>query len=336
MSERRVGVVDVPITGVDDDDLGLGKYAEALGQFILRCDTPMTVGIQGDWGAGKTSLMNLIQGWLGSNAPDGRIPTFTLNTWQYAQLCDGDVLALMVLKALHSKIAGADEGLTKVWGQMASVFKRLKGVQALGMGIEMADPNELPDLGELKLAFARSVQARVASDEVGDRIVVFIDDLDRVLPERAVEILEAMKNFVDVPGCVFVLACDYAVVTKGLRKKFDVGVEDLGGRSFFDKIIQVPFRMPVYRYQVDRYVTAMLERIDWPFDEAEVGEYQALLQHSVGFNPRTLKRLCNTLLLLRMVAGEQADVDGYEEHRAMILFGLVQQIRTSVRVIRSA
>lgn len=326
MEQPTVGVVDVPIRHSDHDALGLSRYAEALGQFILVCDTPMTVGIQGDWGAGKTSLMNLIEGWLAAQTVKPPPPTLMLNTWQYAQLAAGDTLALVVLRALHEKVAGADQGLAKVWGRLAKAFDRVKGFQVAGVGVETKDDTTLPDLAELKSTFAAIVAARLQEAGAGhDRLVVFIDDLDRILPERAVEILEALKNFVDVPGCIFVLACDYAVVTKGLKKKFNVGEEDLGGRSFFDKIIQVPFRMPVYRYDVERYVRAMLGHIGWRIWKNDVGAYQRLLEHSVGFNPRGLKRLCNTLLLLRMVAEGTDETRSLvaSDHRLILLFGLV-------------
>ncbi|MBM4321547.1 MAG: hypothetical protein FJ125_16795 [Deltaproteobacteria bacterium] len=155
----------------------------------------------------------------------------------------------------------------------------------------------------------------------------FVDDLDRVLPERAVEILEALKNFVDVPGCVFVIACDYEVVRKGLKVKFHVGEDELQGRSFFDKIIQVPFRMPVHSYDVAAYVAQMLRRIGWSFEDADLADYRAFLEHSVGFNPRSIKRLCNTLLLLKAVASgdpdERTRILLEDRGRLKILFGLV-------------
>src|SRR5690606_33625849 len=73
-----------------------------------------------------------------------------------------------------------------------------------------------------------------------DRFIVFIDDVDRLVPERAVDLLEAMKVFLDLEFCVFVLACDYQVVSRGLRSKFGADSSDLKGRHFFDKIIQLP------------------------------------------------------------------------------------------------
>ncbi len=52
------------------------------------------------------------------------------------------------------------------------------------------------------------------------RLVVFVDDLDRCLPEKAVEVLEAIKLFVDAPGCVFVLGLDQAVIARGIEIKY--------------------------------------------------------------------------------------------------------------------
>ncbi len=49
----------------------------------------------------------------------------------------------------------------------------------------------------------------------GRRLVIFVDDLDRIRPSVALELLEAIKNFIDVPGCVFVMTLDYEVVQAG-------------------------------------------------------------------------------------------------------------------------
>lgn len=61
--EKTLGVRDVPIEA-GGDLLKLDRYARSLAQFILRCETPITVGIQGDWGSGKSSLMNLVRSLL--------------------------------------------------------------------------------------------------------------------------------------------------------------------------------------------------------------------------------------------------------------------------------
>jgi tRNA A37 threonylcarbamoyladenosine biosynthesis protein TsaE len=55
-----LGLRDIPLEKDEDEALGFCHYAEALSEFILECETPLTIALQGDWGSGKTSLMNLI------------------------------------------------------------------------------------------------------------------------------------------------------------------------------------------------------------------------------------------------------------------------------------
>ena len=90
-----------------------------------------------------------------------------------------------------------------------------------------------------------------------DRIVFFIDDLDRIAPYRAVELMEIMKNFLDCKKCIFVLAIDYDVVVRGVNDKFGE-TQESKARSFFEKIIQLPFMVPVNYYNVEHYVKNLL------------------------------------------------------------------------------
>jgi len=58
------GFTDRPASCIDDDAFGVEKYISGLSEFIKECNTPMTIAIQGDWGSGKTSMMNMIKGQL--------------------------------------------------------------------------------------------------------------------------------------------------------------------------------------------------------------------------------------------------------------------------------
>jgi len=332
MSSAVRGVQDLPVDKTTEDTLGMGIYAQALANFIRQCDTPMVVGIQGDWGSGKTSLMKMVDSLLHDAEPD--LVSVQLNTWQYAQIETPSDIAPFILMGLFRKLG--DNGASGVSAAgLWDAFRRFAKIRKVGIvglvEIEMAgskgpsapvDPTF--EIETLKERFKDAVRQRLEKANAS-RAVIFIDDLDRLLPERAVEVLEVMKNFVDVHGCVFVIACDYEVVRKGLRAKFNVGEEDLQGRSFFDKIIQVPFRMPIYRYDVLQFIRKLLERMDWKFEERDLEAYQEMLEHSIGFNPRGIKRLCNTLLLLRNVIDLRPDDRMFPKDPRFLklLFGLV-------------
>ena len=161
-----------------------------------------------------------------------------------------------------------------------------------------------------------------------DRIVVFIDDLDRLIPIKAVELLEVFKLFLDIPGCVYVLACDYKVVSQGLKAKFGVGSGELKGKSFFDKIIQLPFNMPVGRYDAKKYIEKLLNKVEFKYEPKDIDKYEKMISSSIGFNPRSIKRLFNSMLLQKLVAQKdnlfESEDDGPRtSQKERVLFGIL-------------
>ncbi len=115
-------------------------------------------------------------------------------------------------------------------------------------------------------------------------------------------VLELLKNIFDLPHCVFVVAIDYQVVVKGLKDKFGEPTEknEWEFRAFFDKIIQLPFMMPMTRYRLDDYLQDLLEGVKY-FSKSQIrqlGFFQPLTRMTIGYNPRSLKRLVNSLSLI--------------------------------------
>lgn len=320
MTSMIAGLKDVPIDSFDDESLGLREYADALTKFVKECDTPMTIALQGDWGSGKTSLMNLLKHGLSS---DNSIKTIWFNTWQYSSFQMADTLALSMLSSFVDEVAqGEDKSTIKktlnLVGRLAlkgatlaagTVIGDREGLQDIvdTFGSEQASPAQ--GLKKLKDQLETSVELR--SDV--ERFVIFIDDLDRLIPLRAVELLEVLKLFLDIKKCVYILACDYQVIVQGLKSKFGVGESELKGKSFFDKIIQVPFNMPLTQYRVEQYFQNLLDRIKVKWEPQDLDEYIRLVNHSVGFNPRSMKRLFNSLLLLHLVADQKDVLNGVKE-----------------------
>nr|WP_237149917.1 P-loop NTPase fold protein [Pseudomonas otitidis] len=142
-----------------------------------------------------------------------------------------------------------------------------------------------------------------------ERIVIFVDDLDRIHPETAVEVLDVLKNVFDIEHCISVLAIDYDVVIKGLRKKF--GEQEKNQREFrqyFDKIIQIPFSMPTSAYR--NSIPAMLENLlevilprvaDAQNREALIEDVSQVALLATDGVPRSIKRIVNTVSLLSII-----------------------------------
>ena len=326
LSISEIGFTD---EAASEDKFGIINYIGGLANFVAVCSTPLTISIQGSWGTGKTSIMNLVKKEL----PEDVFPVW-FNTWQFSQFNMSEQLPVSLLSNLVSAFGLKDEDLTtmqeiiKGLGYVYSVSKGL-GLMAIGtfcgsaaadaMGevvqktesrINKDNSNIDPALSIKKLReeFVKCVNKALETNKKR-RIVIFIDDLDRLNPGKAVELLEVLKLFLDCKNCVFVLAIDYDVVCRGVKEKYGEDMADEKGRSFFDKIIQVPFKMPVARYKIEEYVKDCFKQIDIGVNnEEEVKVYVDLIKYSIGTNPRSMKRLFNAFqLLIEIVRQEGAD-----------------------------
>ncbi len=327
-----LGFSDLPVVNKEDDIFEVSNYVNALSAFIKECTTPMTIAIQGTWGAGKTSLMNLIREELGNS-----VDSIWFNTWQYSQFNMEDELTLTLLSSLSEALEPEQSQRENIGKSILSLASRT----ALKIGVSTASHFLGEEVGEalqdagseaksiitknkeqdlspvqavkvLKKQFQEAVLNKIGKTSK-DRLVFFIDDLDRLNPGKAVEVLEILKLFLDCDKCVFVLAIDYSVVSQGLRVKYGDSIDDSKGRSFFDKIIQVPFKMPTAQYNLKNYVGKFLESIDIKNpSEQMLSNYSQLIEYSIGSNPRAMKRIFNAYLLLSKVTkikGEQSDWD---------------------------
>ena len=96
-TKDMIGNTDTPISSFGMDEFQIEPYITGVAEFIEECETPMTIAVQGDWGCGKTSMMNMIQDYLGKR---GTIIKIWFNTWQFSQFNMDDQLAVTFLKYL--------------------------------------------------------------------------------------------------------------------------------------------------------------------------------------------------------------------------------------------
>ena len=301
-----LGNTDRPINSIANDTFGISSYVDGLCSFIVNCDTPMTVSIQGDWGSGKTSMMNMIKEKISNS-----VCPIWFNTWQFSQFKMQDELSASLLYSLLSELDYSQDNIKKIFGFLSGAARIATGVltEKVAGGylageitdkMTANDYDSAQEIKNLKSKFQEAINEKIRKENK-DRVVIFVDDLDRLQPEKAVELLEVLKVFLDCENCVYVLAVDYEVVTQGIKKKFGDTVGEQKGKSFFDKIIQLPFKMPVQQYDISKYVSDMLIKMNIEADEKAVADYVALISLSVGCNPRSMKRLFNTYLLLDII-----------------------------------
>ena len=365
MMAKTASVPDVPVftegnekfVAEEHDSLSTFSYAKALGAFIEKCDMPITIGIQGEWGSGKTSLLNMIEVFLKGQEANKKgkqeTQTIKINTWEHSLLRSPEETLLSIIREIIQEISqsngNADEAAAGIGAKALHTLKEVgKGAiysavtmtagAAIAGRIEsaassIAGQGEAPPeteknlIKELRQNLRELVETIESDGSPTKRFVIFVDDLDRLEPATAVQILELLKNVFDVPHTVFVLAIDYQVVVKGLKSKFGEPTEENEWefRAFFDKIIQVPFLMPMAKYKLGNYIARLLAGIQY-FNATESSSFEDhkdaftdIVKKTVGHNPRALKRLANSLSLIKLQSGKE--LKDYRDKR--LLFALI-------------
>ena len=336
-------ITDKPISSNSEDLLKVEKYSEALSKFISNSNTPITIGLQGEWGTGKTSLMSLLLEEFNKDGKERKIATSWVNTWEYSMFKGAKETTPGVLRAMLDKLRKENEDVWTLPEKAVANFKKALGfLGAIGnqiianqTGVNVGEAasglssteEKIAEIAEIKKLIADLIDELVNHPENSiEKVVFFVDDLDRIPPSDAVEVLESLKNIFDIPYCVFILAIDYDVVVKGLESKFGPKTDENERefRSFFDKIIQVPFSMPVGTYDIENFLVEKLKTLNVEIDDKEKELFAKAVKFTIGFNPRSLKRYLNSFSLINDIrAIENSDDDQQQSGDDFMLFALL-------------
>lgn len=300
---------DEIIDCIGKDKLEITQYINGLNKFIINCETPLTLAIQGKWGTGKTSIMKLLQEELEKN----NVHTLYFNTWQYSQLNDNLYENFVIYLINHIKTNNKIKpkiDFDKLEKLAIPLFSRFidtvipeeKKADLIKEGINQLSTifsNKLSRIEEIenyKYNFGKLISEILKATDTS-RFVFFIDDLDRLPPDQALELLEIIKIFLDVKNCIFILAIDNDVVFEGVRRKYGKDFSKEKGRDFFDKIIQVPFSVPTSNYKIEYMLKEGIDKtITKYLDDA-----LKLTTLCTENNPRTIKRVINLYNLMNTI-----------------------------------
>lgn len=310
-----------------EDQLGFDKYIETLHGIIKDKDfkTPFCIGIYGRWGSGKTSFMHLLENRLVKDDSSPHVVPAWFNPWRYEK---EEHLIIPFLKTVESEITkylkykqGLKEKIVKELQNAAqklstvasSILYGFKSDLNLGLAKLQFDAAKSVDRGEdieeKQLSIAEKLSSvyydvvtelKNAVVEKEFRIAVFVDDMDRCLPEKAVELLESIKLFLDLEGYLFIIGVDKGVVTKGISyhyRFFEPSKSESDKRQtispddYLDKMIQLPFELPPIEFgRKQKFIQSMLG------DSDEFKKHSDIIEIGVGDNPRALKRFVNLLV----------------------------------------
>ena len=235
---------DLPITKSTEDKLNRGAFAKSLAKTISHYSFPssFTIGLYGEWGSGKTSLVNMVLEAV--EDIDNNAIILRFNPW----LCtDPKQLITQFFKQMATAIKLKKPKAEKAWeliDQYADVFDAASLIPVAGAIISAAGKTlakEANDRVEQRTKDLQESKNQIVNKmkEENIKIIVSIDDIDRLSEEEIIAIFQLVKALADFPNTVYLLAFDYDVVVHALSK-----VQYGDGKEYLEKIIQMPFEIP--------------------------------------------------------------------------------------------
>ncbi|WP_337044957.1 Qat anti-phage system ATPase QatA [Emticicia sp. 17c] len=278
----------------DVDLLGNDKIAqtviEIIGDSNLR---PLTIGVYGDWGVGKSSILSILQskvkaekvakvsnnhcilfnGWLFQGYEDAKTALMETVVTELAELQPANKKVQKFAKSLLGRInwlkvakfsAGALlTGITglPVAGIIGEGISRVKKMTEYSDDDSMIKEEEKEETVTSQIhAFRKEFKKLISSSKV-DHIIVLVDDLDRCLPKSVIEILEAIRLFLFVEGTTFVISADERMIEYAVKEHFPNLPASYTEytKNYLEKLIQIPIRIPTLtKQQTGNYIKLLM------------------------------------------------------------------------------
>lgn len=308
-------ITDSPITEQQSDRFNRWTFAKRVVQTIVsRSDQSSTViGIYGAWGEGKTTTLNFMKKEMQENY-SGQTICISFNPWKFAdesQLVQDFFKTIKDALTKNKKFKEDKKQIGELFGKygngltfmvtalslitanpaLATVLAATASTAEFSKKIKDSLSTSSVDLEEVK----EKIEKLLIKSKI--RIVLLIDDIDRLDKKEIQAIFKLIKLSADFPYTTYVIAFDEEMVAAALGEKYSSGDKD-SGRSFLEKIIQVPLHLPVASREL--LYKFCIECVNEAIDDSKVklSKEQAKTfseQFSTGFimglkNPRMIKR----------------------------------------------
>lgn len=304
---------DSPIERREEDLYGVTSFSEALAKSILNIKDPIgtTIALNGAWGSGKSSTVNLIRAEL-SEAKDSHLIVTEFKCWWYR---GEEALALAFLQQLNS-VLGEQFG-----------DKTRKLVRKLGRGILQAGPVIGPAIALTPVGWLSGlvgglfdVAKRLFPDEEpletvfrelskvleseNRRFLVIIDDMERLSSEEALAIFRLIKSVGRLPNVMYLVVFDRQLAEQAINEKYPSE-----GPHFLEKIIQAGFELPMpVSTDLNNAVLASIDEICGTPSEDQIVRFMNVFYDVVApyiTSPRHVSRFQNAISVTwPAIAGE--------------------------------
>ncbi|QMR83467.1 AAA family ATPase [Enterobacter roggenkampii] len=291
---------DRPSSDPIEDLFGHAPFAESLASSICRYsgNDGLVLALYGPWGSGKSTVLSYVRHFLEQRTEEEQPTIVTFNPWWFS---GQDNLARAFLGQMQAVLPAKSEKFKKLGDLLGDFAEGVGGLIDLsgmtggagskfGKLIGMVTKRKPKDVPALKSEISKVLQ------DAGKRILIVIDDIDRLTPEETRQLFTVIKALADFPNVIYLLAFDREVASQAIEQQ-----SGMPGERYLEKIIQVPFELP----PIDRVAlrAALFKRLDDVLGDTSDG----LFDHSYWTNvfhsgldplfqvPRDIVRFTNTL-----------------------------------------
>jgi hypothetical protein len=303
-----------------DPILDFNLYRNAIVNIIRNSYPKFTIGIFGDWGTGKSTLMDSIDKKLRNEDHDLVIVRF--DTWRYER--ENQFALIPLLKTIQFSIPEEKYKNLKEAFKEAGIFGLRISTDFLSgfvttqlgkiagdsfkKGLDNFSEKVIPELKKINEIEKNTIYfegqkkienliKKIRESNPSFRIVVFVDDLDRCSPKKTLEVLESIKIFLGMEGFIYVIGMSHDVVTKLIDLEYKES--DVKGEQYIKKIIQIPITLPKWDNQdIINLVKDFVKKeiIDIKYKQT-IDENIELISTAIENNPREIKRFLNNFIV---------------------------------------
>lgn len=258
---------DKPIKTGAEDLLGRVFFSKQLAKALYECDANdgLVIGLFGEWGSGKTSVLNMTMNEIKNMAKEfeNKPLIVTFSPWNYS---DKDNLISLFFRNLINNLDTPSNNkiktkIGKVLTDYADCLDALSVLSPLGgILVNILKPiikTQGTNLMEVPNLDSTKEKLETILKESNQKIIVVIDDIDRLTNSQIRDIFHLAKQVGNFPNIVYILSMDREIVCRALKE-----IHNIDGHEYLEKIIQIPFEIPkISKSKVHKYLFNQLDKI---------------------------------------------------------------------------
>lgn len=320
---------DNPISKPEQDMFGIDGFVQSLARSVrtMRSPNGVVIALNGPWGSGKSSAINLLKHHLSDATTAGEIEVVDFNPWWFR---GEEALVLAFFRELYAATKPslgnkAKKILPKLGARLLNAGGAIApiadaagaaGAGAIASGV-MGWLGGMIEDGESVEKLHAALGAALAKQP--KRFVVMIDDIDRLAPDEALVMFRMVKSVGRLPNLIYVLSFDRELAERVVAERFPSE-----GPHYLEKIVQVAFELPApIASDVHRILVANIDVIVGGIGDKRLVHVMNMFHAAIApeiRTPRDATRYTNALSITWPAVEGEVDLGDFVAIEAMRLF----------------